>query len=91
MKRTSPKQYEHLSLRLGQMIRRERERLGLTQGQLAELAGGSQMWVWGVENGTRKKFYINCVFALVEAMGLNVGDFFSELFDENNENKEAKK
>lgn len=80
MKRTTPKQYEALSVKLGELISRERNSLGLTQDQLSELAGVSRSGIWQIENARYKDFSLCVVLALLDAMGVDIGDFFNELF-----------
>ena len=64
-------------IRFGRRVRATRERMGLSQEQLADNAGIHRTYVGGVERGERNLGLKNIV-RLAKALGVHVGDLFSE-------------
>lgn len=57
---------------LGAAIRQARTQAGLTQAELAELAGVSRALVSGVESGARPGAELQRVLAILRALGLGL-------------------
>jgi transcriptional regulator with XRE-family HTH domain len=64
-------------IRFGKRVRTLRERAGLSQEKLAELAGIHRTYVGGVERGERNLGLKN-VFRLARALGVHVAELFTE-------------
>ncbi|WP_168209102.1 helix-turn-helix transcriptional regulator [Agromyces intestinalis] len=56
---------------LGDLIRRRRTRLKLSQTELADRVGGTRQWVSRVENG-KHEVSTSRLFAVLDALGLNL-------------------
>jgi transcriptional regulator with XRE-family HTH domain len=63
-------------LRFGRRVRALRERVGLSQEQLAAKAGIHRTYVGGVERGERNLGLKN-VFRIARALGVPVADLFT--------------
>lgn len=61
----------------GRRVRALRERLGLSQEELADKAGIHRTYVGGVERGERNLGLKN-VFRIAKALGVTVTDLFTE-------------
>ncbi|MFK0121610.1 helix-turn-helix transcriptional regulator [Streptomyces sp. NPDC090994] len=55
-----------------------RNRAGLSQAQLAEAAGMNRVFYVGVEGG-RRNVSLDKVFALADALGVDVAELFADL------------
>lgn len=66
-----------LKQRVGEKIRRERERLVLTQAALARAAGTSAPHLAMVESGQRG-LTVTSVHKIAQALGLTLSEFFSD-------------
>lgn len=64
-------------IRFGKRVRTLRERIGLSQEQLADKAGIHRTYVGGVERGERNLGLKN-VFRIAKALGVTVAELFSE-------------
>lgn len=62
---------------LGQMVREARLARGMTQRQLAELAGLHQNQVNGIENAHLPKYYPKLLNAIVDALDLDRDEVFA--------------
>ncbi len=58
--------------RLGSAVTGLRKRRGLTQGQLAELAGVSRQWLNGLENGRTAGLEVGKLMMLLDALDANL-------------------
>lgn len=67
---------------VGQNIRQIRQKLGLTQEELANMSGLSQGYVNQLESGKRK-FTQKTLCAIAEALDLPLNSFFKEEGEEN--------
>ena len=67
-------------VRFGKRVRTLRERLGLSQEQLAEQAGIHRTYVGGVERGERNIGLKN-VFRIAKALEITVADLFADETD----------
>ncbi len=61
----------------GKRVRTLRERLGLSQEELADKAGIHRTYIGGVERGERNLGLKN-VFRIAKALGVTVTDLFTE-------------
>jgi tetratricopeptide (TPR) repeat protein/transcriptional regulator with XRE-family HTH domain len=59
---------------LGELLRRHRTGLGLTQAALADRAGLSEQAISVLERGTRRRPRVDTIRALTTALGLNAAD-----------------
>ena len=62
----------------GRRLKDLRNRAGLSQDQLAKTAGINRVFYVGVEGG-RRNVSLDKVFALADALGVDVGDLFRDL------------
>ncbi len=58
---------------VGGNVRRIRQKIGITQEQLAEASGFSQQYISGLENGLRNPTVVS-VYEIAEALGVNYLD-----------------
>jgi transcriptional regulator with XRE-family HTH domain len=65
-------------LRLAAILKRRRERAGLSQHEVAESLGVAQSWVSNVENGVRRIDLIE-TSSLARALGSSLGEIVAEL------------
>ena len=65
------------SQRAGYNIAKHRKRLGLTQEQLAAVAGVTDEYISQLENQKRNPS-VDIVEALCDALGVDIGDIFKE-------------
>ncbi|MBX7106640.1 MAG: helix-turn-helix transcriptional regulator [Gemmataceae bacterium] len=63
--------------RFGDAVRTRREKLGLTQEDLAEKAGIHRTYLSDVERGSRNVSLVN-IERLARGLGLRIGDLFAE-------------
>ncbi|MCD6086978.1 MAG: ImmA/IrrE family metallo-endopeptidase [Candidatus Hydrothermae bacterium] len=69
------REFNNFNLKIGEMIRKERERAGLSQKELAELAGfKNYQTLWAIEKG-RREVKLNELSRIARALGLNVSNF----------------
>ena len=61
---------------LGKTIRTARERSGLSQRQLALMAGSNQSYIWEIETG-RVSPSIDALCRIADALGCRVGDLIA--------------
>jgi transcriptional regulator with XRE-family HTH domain len=64
--------------KFGQEVRRMREEIGLTQGQLAVRSGLSPIYIGTIENGRRDPS-LSTVYGLAKGLGLRTGELFGRL------------
>jgi transcriptional regulator with XRE-family HTH domain len=62
--------HDRLYADLGRLVRRHRQRLGLTQDQLAERVGLARTSITNIERG-RQKILLHQLFQLAESMGVS--------------------
>ncbi|MGK5695056.1 helix-turn-helix domain-containing protein [Streptomyces sp. URMC 128] len=62
----------------GRRLKDLRNRAGRSQAQLAEAAGMNRVFYVGVEGG-RRNVSLDKVFALADALGVDVGELFADL------------
>lgn len=62
--------------RFGARVRQERTRLGISQEELADLAGLHRTYVGGMERGERNVGILNLI-RLARALGVTPGDLLS--------------
>ena len=65
-------------LAFGKRLKELRVRAGLSQAQLAETADMNRVFYVGVEGG-RRNVSLDKVFALADALGVDVGELFHDL------------
>ena len=65
--------------KFGEQVRKERHQKGLSQEELAGLAGIDRTYVGGVERGERNLSVLN-VKRISDALGINIKDLFDDDF-----------
>lgn len=69
---------ERQKLRLAYQVRNARIRKGLTQRELAKLAGVTQQMISRIENATAPNLYLGTVMKVARALGFDIGLISSE-------------
>jgi transcriptional regulator with XRE-family HTH domain len=65
----------NIEAKFGKRVREIRERMGLTQEQLADRSGLHRTYIGGIERGERNPSVVNVV-RIAEALGVRVGELF---------------
>lgn len=63
---------------LGNRFRELRKSAGLSQEQLAFKSGLDRTYISGIERG-RRNFSVLNAFVIAEALGVEIGDFFTDI------------
>lgn len=78
---------------IGNIIRMQRESLGLSKNKLSELVGVSHTEIRRIEDGTRKSYNLNVLKRICEVLNLNMSELLFEThkkFDKNYNNFDKK-
>ena len=61
---------------MGYKIKEFREKIGMTQEELAEKSGVSRTTIWSLENGTEKNATTKTLLKLAHTLGTTVDNIF---------------
>jgi transcriptional regulator with XRE-family HTH domain len=73
----SPRDAQAVDLEVGRRVRRRRLEMGLTQGELAELAGVTYQQLYKYETGSNR-VSAGRLHRIAQALGVDVGHFFAD-------------
>lgn len=77
------------ALEIGYAIKDARSGLGMTQAQLAEVAGISKRCLWSLELGQNPGVQLDKLLAVLRALGLDLSIVAGEVPDSGNHDKKA--